>query len=195
MALVHGEYRESEGIDFLVSSMEGYRELRGRVKDKGIESLFTRPVSLRREVRTDQYGIRTAFDVDGLPIKFEIVFEGRIALDSSQYGQLICGVPTLTLVDMAAEKLLANSDRWADDSAYSRDLIDLAMLPDGKIPAVSFDKATRAYGNSIERDLKKAIEYLFSRTGRLYACMERLSIDMPEAVLWKKIKNLTLSRR
>jgi len=29
---------------------------------------------------------------------------------------------------LAAPKLLANSDRWADDATFSRDLIDLAML-------------------------------------------------------------------
>ena len=29
---------------------------------------------------------------------------------------------------MTASKLLANSDRWADDGVFSRDLIDLAML-------------------------------------------------------------------
>jgi hypothetical protein len=34
---------------------------------------------------------------------------------------------TLAPVDLAAEKLLANADRWADDAVFSRDVIDLAM--------------------------------------------------------------------
>ena len=33
-----------------------------------------------REVRADQYGIRTLLRTEGIDIKFEIVSEGRIAL-------------------------------------------------------------------------------------------------------------------
>jgi hypothetical protein len=32
------------------------------------------------DIRSDQYGIRTKVFVEGKPIKFEIVLEGRIAL-------------------------------------------------------------------------------------------------------------------
>ncbi|QVL49510.1 MAG: hypothetical protein KFB96_03055 [Thiocapsa sp.] len=32
----------------------------------------------------------------------------------------VCGIATLTPLDMATGKLLANSDRWADDAAFSR---------------------------------------------------------------------------
>jgi hypothetical protein len=56
-----GEYRESRDIDFLVSDLAGYRDLRqmfGNVRGflpivrEGIE------VELAREFRADQYGIR-----------------------------------------------------------------------------------------------------------------------------------------
>ena len=40
----------------------------------------------------------------------------------------MCGVPSLTPLDLAASKLLANADRWLDDGVFSRDLIDLAMM-------------------------------------------------------------------
>ena len=43
-------------------------------------------------------------------------------------GDLLCGVATLTPLDAAASKLLARFDRWRDDAALSRDLIDLAMM-------------------------------------------------------------------
>ena len=39
---------------------------------------------------------------------------------------------------MAASKLLANSDCWADDSVHSRDVIDLAMI---KMPKRQLEKA------------------------------------------------------
>ena len=81
-----------------------------------------------REVRADQYGIRTMLQIDGADIKFEIVLEGRIELEEPGPDDRQCGVATLSPLDMAASKLLANSDRWRDDAVMSRDLIDLAMM-------------------------------------------------------------------
>jgi hypothetical protein len=91
---------------------------------------------------------------DNYPIKFEIILEGRIQLDSPDFQDEICGIATLTLLDMVTSKLLANSDRWRDDAVFSRDLIDLAMM---------------------ER------------------CMQALSIDIPKALLWQKIRQVTRS--
>ena len=64
-------------------------------------------------------------------IKFEIVLEARIELELPGPEDRIEDVATLTPLDMAASKLLANSDRWADDSVFSRDIIDLAMMKPG----------------------------------------------------------------
>lgn len=79
-----------------------------------------------REVRRDQYGIRSVWGVEGVPIKFEIVSEGRIAIDGKHHPQL--GVPTLNTESLFAEKLLANADRWADASVLSRDMIDVGFM-------------------------------------------------------------------
>ena len=38
------------------------------------------------------------------------------------------GLATATVTDLVAMKLLANSDRWADPTVFSRDIIDLAMI-------------------------------------------------------------------
>lgn len=48
---------------------------------------------------------------------------------------------------LATSKLLANSDRQADDGVFSRYLIDLAMM-DLPLPHLraAVDKATQAYG-------------------------------------------------
>lgn len=157
IVLAHGEYRESADIDFIVSSIDGYRELRARVVAGGIAALLTRPLPLRREVRIDQYGIRCAIDVDGAPIKLELIFEGRVTLDDLLPEQRIDGVWTLTPADQLATKLMANSDRWADDSTCSRDLIDLTMLAGAAPPdPAGVAKAVRAYGNSVLADFERA---------------------------------------
>ncbi|WP_206047006.1 nucleotidyl transferase AbiEii/AbiGii toxin family protein [Noviherbaspirillum denitrificans] len=128
IVLLLGEYRESVDVAFLCSSIDGYRALRTTITNTSLGNILSRPVELAREVRADRYGIRTFVCVDGIPIKFEIVCEGRF--DVSGSTDVALGVPTLSRVDMYAEKLLANADRCTDRSVASRDAIDLAMLID-----------------------------------------------------------------
>jgi len=194
IVLAQGEYRESADVDFLISNRHGYQLLRSLLTEKGINSI-TRPgmsLSVAQEIRADQYGIRTMLLVGDTEIKFEIIFEARIQLDPPNENEKICGVSTLTLLDMAATKLLANSDRWADSSVHSRDLIDLAMLGlDRETLREAIQKAETAYGESVLRDLKKAVTSLSQHKGRLEACMDALKIDtVPKAQLWQKIRNL-----
>ena len=194
IALRHGEYRESMAIDFLVSEVTGYRELRRRLTGADGIQAIVRPgavLSQARELRADQYGIRTILKVDDAPIKFEIVLEARIALDQPGAKDSVCGVATLTPRDMIASKLLANSDRWADDSVFSRDLIDLAMMkPATRLLRQALDKARLAYGESIDNDLARAIERLLDRQGRLERCMEAMQMTVPAALLRQNIKRL-----
>lgn len=188
IALLHGEYRESRDVDFLVSDAEAYRAVRGIVTTEGMAGLFKAPPKQLREVRMDQYGIRTLFEVDGVPIKFEIVREARIEFDHPP-RETVCGVRTLTHVDQVAEKLLANSDRWAADEVDSRDLIDLAMmLQDGRIPAEAIKKANQAY-STIEADLAKARAHI-ERPGRLAQCLANMQMSMPPAQVLARIHKL-----
>jgi hypothetical protein len=126
IVLALGEYRESLNIDFLCASQEGYRELRNTINNASLGAIFSRPVDLVRDVRADRYGIRTFLRVDDVPVKFEIVSEGRIKIQGEVDPKT--GVPTLSRLDMYAEKLLANADRYRDKSVASRDIIDLAMM-------------------------------------------------------------------
>ncbi|HJW10287.1 MAG TPA: nucleotidyl transferase AbiEii/AbiGii toxin family protein, partial [Albitalea sp.] len=132
IALRFGEYRESVDVDFLVSEIEPYRRLRHALTgEQGLAFVVRQgmpPLQQAGELRADQYGIRTRLLVDDAPIKFEVILERRIELEPPAAGDLIRGIPTLTVLDMATSKLLANSDRWADDGVFSRDLIDLAMM-------------------------------------------------------------------
>ncbi len=199
LALRYGEYRESVDIDFLVSHREGYGALRQLLSGTaGMQAICRADIDLApvfsqtREVRADQYGIRTMLRVADVEIKFEIVLEARITLDAPGADDLLCGVATLTPLDAAASKLLANSDRWRDDAVLSRDLIDLAMMQPGKaLLRQAIIKAQGAYGASIEADLHKAIHTLRERPHRLDHCMQAMRMTtVPKALLWKRIKAL-----
>lgn len=193
IVLQRDEYRESLDIDFLVSDVDGYRELRRLVTgENGISALTLQHCELRalRQVRADQYGLRTFVEVDGEAVKFEIVFEGHIALEVPSADDHVCGVWTLAAVDAAACKLLANADRWADPSVWNRDVIDLAML---QAPTGVFDaavaKAARAYGDAVVRCLNAAVDHLCADDDpqRLRRAMTALQVDVAEDFLRQRI--------
>jgi hypothetical protein len=195
IALRYGEYRESVDIDFIVSDLAGYRTLRQLLTGpRGIAAIVRRdamPLKEARELRADQYGIRTALMVGERPIKFEIVLEGRIELAAPTPNDEVCGIATLTPLDMVTGKLLANSDRWADDAAFSRDLIDLAMMsPTRGLLREAVAKAENAYGNSILQDLEKAIDQMQNREGWLERCMLAMAMNLPKAQIWERIRVL-----
>ncbi len=184
IALTHAEHRESVDIDFVCSSVDGYREIRSLVNSGGIRSLMTGAIALLREPRIDQYGIRCVLQIAG-PIKFEIIFEGRVQLADPLPEDKICGVWSLALQDKVATKLMANSDCWADASVMGRDIIDLAMLADGTgtLDSLGVAKALHAYGPSVLEDLKKSRAHLLDNKGQLRECMKKLGMVMPEAEL------------
>ena len=149
------------------------------------------PLTMLREVRADQYGVRTVVQMDGQAIKFEIVREARIALEAPGPGDVVCGISTLTRLDLAASKLLANSDRHADDGVFSRDVLDLAMM-DLRLPVLreAMAKSEQAYGPAVARDLATAIDRLQKRQGWLERCMQAMAMTLPKAVLWQKVRTL-----
>ena len=195
MALRYGEYRESVDIDFLVSDLGSYRSLRHALTGPQSMAAIThpdaQPLQQAREMRADQYGIRTTLRVQEQPIKFEIVLEGRITLDAPAPSDTLCGIAALTPLDMVTSKLLANSDRCMDDGVFSRDLIDLAMMA-VPLPLLrqAVAKAEQAYGPSILRDLDKAIRRMQERQTWLDRCIQAMAIDVPKALLWQKIRAL-----
>jgi len=194
IALRFGEYRESVAVDFLVSGLVGYRALRQLLTSReGIAAITRGGATLPqlREVRADQHGIRTVVGVGEVGVKLGIVLEARIALAPPTPEDVQCGVATLTVLDMVTSKLLANSDRWADDSVFSRDLIDLAMMqPGAKLLKQAREKAMGAYGDSIDVDLARAATQLLSREGRLDRCMQVMQMSVPPALLRQRIKAL-----
>jgi hypothetical protein len=194
IALRYGEYRESVDMDFLVSDIACYRNLRQMLTSQGIAAVVrddTEPLIQQRDIRADQYGIRTVLSVADQPVKFEIVLEGRMVLSKPGAGDQVCDIATLTPLDMATSKLLANSDRWADDGVFSRDVIDLAMMnPPLRLLRQAVTKGESAYGHAIRQDLGKAIQRLQDRQGWLERCMEALAMNLPKALIWKALRSL-----
>lgn len=195
IALCYGEYRESVDIDFLVSDLDSYRQLRLLTTSHEGISALCRPhvgrLKQMRDVRADQYGIRTMLLVADQPIKFEIVLEGRIKLQRDGNENKICGISVLSPLDMVASKLLANSDRWGDEGVFNRDLIDLAMMRPGKdLLQSALSKAELAYGSAVIADLCKAVEKFRHRKDWLDRCTLALDVRIPKALLWERIRSL-----
>ena len=176
IVMLLGEYRESRDIDFLCSSVSGYRAIRNLIFDRKIQGLFKSNVKELREVRSDQYGVRTILEIENSAIKFEIVREGRIQLS----GEMQANIPvkTLSRVDLFAEKLLANTDRYNDEAVNSRDIIDLAMMIEfwQGIPTEAWDKVIHAYGESARQSFIKAVDFL-NRPQYFDKCCESLMIS------------------
>lgn len=182
ISLGYGEFRESSDIDFVVSSREGIRAIRETVSSSSLGKLFKAPIILAREVLTDRDAVRTFLleEKTAKPVKFEIVYEGRIDLAGAL--NTVLPVPTLTPACAVAEKLLANADRGLDRSTYSRDAIDLAHLAlalDEETFAKGYVIAVGAYGDSVPSQLNAALKRLELDAGYRNECISALAVEDP----------------
>lgn len=172
-----GEYRESKDVDFLCSSRDGYRRLREGVSESSLGRIAKRGISLARDIRADQYGIRTFIEIDETSLKFEIIREARIDIE----GEQVAGIPVtcLSRLQCFAEKFLANADRGLDASTLSRDIVDLAFMIAGwsKDEAKSgMVIAEAAYGDSVRRSLAAVIRKMKEDQAYRKRCIEGLGI-------------------
>jgi hypothetical protein len=180
LALDFDEYRWSKDIDFIspVSSL-GYGYLRTIVFDSGYKGLFRDLSKITiGSGTTNQYGIRMVVLIDDVPIKMEIVAEGRFELDLPRYPEW-SPVACLSLSDCFTSKLLANSDRFMVDGVDSRDLIDLAVLRlQSVIPPEAVKKAEKAY--EVMRPLTRSIQRFQERPNYRRECFAGLKIDIQQ---------------
>ena len=187
IALDLDEYRESQDVDFLCSDAEGYATLRFAASSGGYDALFRpdarRDLHLPREMRIDQYGIRFAAEVDGSPVRVELIREARIDLDPRARPDW-SPVDCLSISDCYAEKLLANSDRWADAQVLSRDVIDLGALRrrTGPVPDEAWRKVEQAYKSAAREDLSKAATAFLGDASHQRRCAEGLHLDNPAEI-------------
>jgi Nucleotidyl transferase AbiEii toxin, Type IV TA system len=178
------EYRESADIDFLCASREGYRKLRETVSENSLGHIAKSSLGLAREVKADRYGIRTFLAVGDEKLKIEIILEGRIGLAGGLANGL--PVPALDEVSCCAEKFLANADRWGDESALGRDVIDLAFMATGwgREPLrKGLATAADAYGKGVARDAKRAATKMLERAEWRRRCVASLSVSNTRSLL------------
>lgn len=183
VSMEHGEYRLSQDIDFMCPMDGGYSLLRRKVAEAGYDAIFANRerIVLPSDIQSNQYGIRFPVIVDGTTIKFEMVCEGRIQFGEPNYPNW-SPVPCLDKIDIIAEKLLANADRWPSDRVNSRDLIDLAIQRLATpIPQEAIDKAEAAY--QVMEPLNRAIQYFQDRPDYREKCYDILSIAEPDRVI------------
>jgi len=172
------EYRESRDIDFLCASREGYRQLRETISETSLGAIAPDAIRLAREVRGDQYGIRTWIACGELKLKFEILREGRIELAGMKVPRI--GVACLDHAHAFAEKLLANADRGLDGSTLSRDAVDLAFMMSSWPVAQAIrglEIARAAYGADVDRKLVSAVTRLREDRPWRARCIEGLGIE------------------
>lgn len=185
ITLLNDEYRWSKDIDFICPVGNGYKKLRELVFDSmhkpAVFFSKTDRLCFPRDLVANQYGIRFSVVIDGKPIKFEIVAEGRISLGELEQLDWL-SVPSLGFDDQCTEKLLANADRWNDSSIESRDLIDLAVLRlNKKISDDAINKAESAY--SVIKPLQSALEEFQSKRGYRDSCFEALEVKDSAMIL------------
>ncbi len=187
IALELDEFRESEDIDLICSDLSGYRTLRAGIENRSLGDLLPKPphgVSLLRDVRADQYGIRTVFGVEGEPVKFEIILEARIQVNGINVKGI--PVPALDRISCFAEKWLANADRWNDTAVLNRDAIDLAfMLRAWSIAdAIAGARlAEGAYGDAVVRAARAACTKLLEDGRYRKQCIDILAIEDAKTLL------------
>jgi Nucleotidyl transferase AbiEii toxin, Type IV TA system len=188
LALAHDEYRVSRDLDFVCSDPKGYADLRSSARERGYEALFSQEARATlvfpREIRIDQYGLRFPVLVDGTSIRVEMIREARIALGAAAQAAWT-KVPVLSITDAFAEKLLANSDRWADREDLARDLVDLAVLraAHGPVPEAAWSAVEGAYGAAPRQDLRKAAERFLGDPAYQRRCFTGLDVEGADGVL------------
>ena len=173
-----GEYRLSKDIDFLCADVAGYRAVRETISEASLGAIAKPGLRLARDVRGDQYGIRTALQCATQRLKFEIVREARIGLEGATIPRL--PVSCLTHAHCFAEKFLANADRGMDASTLARDVVDLAFMIEGwgaSGAAAGADLARVAYGPTIDRELARALAKLRSERTFRARVIEGLAIE------------------
>lgn len=173
-----GEYRDSKDIDFLCSDRAGYRKLREHVSENSLGPVVGKKLRLAREVRADQYGVRTFLDTKEGPLKFEVVLEARIELG----GAAAPGLPVDCLDHKRcfAEKFLANADRGLDAATLSRDIVDLAFMIRcwGSAEAQAGLKlAESPYGASVRRSIRAVRQKMRSDRAYRNRCIEGLAVE------------------
>jgi hypothetical protein len=108
----------------------------------------------------------------------ELIRQARIVLGAPDHAAWT-DVPLLSIPDLFAEKLLANSDRGLDHDELARDLIDLAVLraAHGAIPDPVWAAVEQAYRSGPRQDLRKVAENFLADPDYRQRCFGGLGVE------------------
>lgn len=184
IVLALDEYRISRDVDLMCASQAGYRKIIETLTSRSAGRILAQPVELVREIRIDRDAVRCRFRLGDDIVRFEIVREARIPLQ----GMTERAIPLKCLDRKScfAEKFLANVDRWADEAASSRDLIDLAMMAQAwgmRTAKAGYRVAESAYGRQVANALGNASEKFLRDNTYVRDCFKTLAVREPDIVL------------
>ena len=92
---------------------------------------------------------------------------------------------------MVAEKLMANSDRFADPSTFQRDLLHLAFMTIKNLnKRLGFEIAKAAYGDAIDRDLGLAVSTFLDNPLWSDRCIRTLGIAVEPTDVKARVQQL-----
>lgn len=182
-------FRYSADIDFICSTVAGYKLLRQRIFSEGHRCLFkddllNKEITLDRMPKIDRYGIRFPILVstERIPIKLGIITETRVKLGNPLFPDWNKELASLNIRDRYVLKLMANSDRYLDKSVYSRDLIDLTMLRNNyPLPSGAILTAEAIYG--VTEQLVEAITLFQKDSEYRENCYRQLQIEEPYKII------------
>jgi hypothetical protein len=88
-------------------------------------------------------------------------------------------VPCLDRTCCFAEKILANDDRWVDESVLGRDIIDLAYMIEAWGPELFLEGmslAHRAYGDTVLKSVRAAAQKFMDDKTYYKKCVDGLRV-------------------
>lgn len=184
IGLKYGQVRASSDLDFLNQSQK-YQSLKLAITQQGSTLFFKANPSFDiGSARIDRYGIRfpVTFKLRGQVFSFKIEIVAEYNLDLAT-PERFKDIPCLNTNDLIAAKLLANADRWADGSKFSRDLIDLAIVVEQQqgLSTLAIEKAEAVY--PVINSLIEAIQQFQRFPDRRRQCYEALSVENPVLII------------
>lgn len=183
------EFRESVDVDLLISDPVQIGALRRDLHGGGYSVLFSE-VEPGFEFNPDQP--RTTRDkvifavllpTYARPIKVEIIFEERIALDAAR-DVMFTAMPCLSIRDSIAGKLLANADRGRDTAYFAKDLVDLAIVvTDPRQLEDAIEKVhTSPRGYDVDAPLRATVRHFRDNPFFRRQCYKQLQISTPRDI-------------
>ena len=174
-AMELGEYRRAEGMRFLTEG--GFSAIRCGVAHNSFGPVFREQPDLAREVRPDQFGVRSFVNTDDGPIKLEILWtHAPPGVGAPRTGW---PVPLVGRRALVTGLVLALFDLGSPKRAYFRNLVDLAFTSaswGNDVLADAMATCEQAFGERISEGLATALRLALDHADAWAECMRDMSV-------------------